>query len=227
LRCCEPIAKLKLSIEQDGFWGGVVCRQLPDGTVQVAAGHHRVAAALAAGITEADLFVAEEMDDASMIRVYARENATQRGVSSTALAGTVAAALKYVAKCILRGTGGAEKFLRTFHVPTVRDRLLSDDGMGWRVLLAFLDDIPGINVGAIQHQLANLKYSGDYARLIAEVQQEIAAEQAAAEASIDLQDGVFTRGTLRHSGQSFPCEGHQPAQQSRATAPGSRRVAHQ
>jgi ParB-like chromosome segregation protein Spo0J len=178
----EAIVRLKLSIEQDGFWGGVVCRQLPDGTLQVGAGHHRVAAALAAGITEADLFVAEAMDDAALIRVYARENATQRGVSSTALAGTVAAAMKYVAKGILTGTGFAEKFFCKFDMRYVRSRLLGEDGMGAEVLLAFLDDIPGINVGSIKHQLANLKYSGDYARLMAEVQQEIATEKAAEEA---------------------------------------------
>jgi hypothetical protein len=64
----------------------------------------------------------------------------------------------------------------------VRSRLLGEDGMGAEVLLAFLHDVPGINTYSVGHQLANLKYSGDYARLIAEVQEEIAAEQAAAEA---------------------------------------------
>jgi hypothetical protein len=64
---------------------------------QIGAGHHRVAAALEAGVTHADVFVAAEMDDATMIRVYARENTTQRGSTSTAMTGTVAAALRYVA----------------------------------------------------------------------------------------------------------------------------------
>jgi hypothetical protein len=199
----EPIAKLKRSMEEDGFWGGVVCRQLPDGTVQIAAGHHRVAAALEAGITEADLFVAEAMDDASMIRVYARENATQRGVSSTALAGTVAAAMKYVAKCILTGADFAGELSSKFDMRYVRSRLLSEDGMGREVLLAFLHDIPGINELSVKHQLANLKYSGDYARLIAEVQEEIAAEQAAAEAqnlarqAAEAAGGVPEQGRVR------------------------------
>jgi hypothetical protein len=129
-----------------------------------------------------DLFFAEAMDDAALIRVYARENATQRGVSSTALAGTVAAALKHVAKGILTGTGLAGELTSKFDMPTVRRRLLSEDGMGREIVLAFLDDIPGINDQSVKHQLANLKYSGDYARLIAEVQAEIAAEQAAADA---------------------------------------------
>jgi hypothetical protein len=163
------------------LWGGVVCRQLPDGTLQIGAGHHRVAAAIAAGITEADLFVATEMDDATMIRVYARENATQRGVSSTALTGTVASALRYVAKAIVTGEGLASEIRRKFDMPTVRRRLLSDDGMGRDVLLAFLHDIPGIHRNAIDQQLANLKTSGEYARLIEQVRQEVIAEHAAVE----------------------------------------------
>jgi hypothetical protein len=119
------------------------------------------------------------MTDASMIRVYARENATQRGMSSTALTGTVAAAMRYVAKMILTGEGVTHKFVSTFHLPTLRDRLLSERGMGREVLLAFLHDIPGINAPSLQHQIANLKTSGDYARIIAEVEHEIADEEAA------------------------------------------------
>ena len=51
----------------------------------------------------------------------ARENATQRGMSSTALTGTVASAMKYVAKTILSGV--AEKFFSNFDLPTLRRRL--------------------------------------------------------------------------------------------------------
>ena len=42
--------------------------------------------------------------------------------------------MKYVAKDILTGTGGAEKFLHTFDMRTVRDRLLTEDGMGREAL---------------------------------------------------------------------------------------------
>jgi hypothetical protein len=38
-----------------------------------------------------------------MIRIYGRENATQRGNSGTAQVGTVAAALRYLAKAIMTG----------------------------------------------------------------------------------------------------------------------------
>src|SRR5215471_7558400 len=54
----ETIANLKKSIEEDGFWGGIVCRQLADGTIQIAAGHHRVATALDVGISVVDVLVA-------------------------------------------------------------------------------------------------------------------------------------------------------------------------
>jgi hypothetical protein len=99
------------------------------------------------------------------------------------MTGTVAAAIRYVVKAIL--TGSTEKFFSSFHMPTLRDRLLEERGMGREVLLAFLGDIPGINDGSVQHQLANLKTSGDYARLIAEVEQEIAAEEADAQAALE------------------------------------------
>jgi hypothetical protein len=172
----EVIANLKQSIEEDGFWGGIVCRKLSDGRVQIGAGHHRVAAALAAGVTVADVFVDEDMDDAAMVRVYARENATQRGQTSTAMTGSIASAVKFVAKGIL--AGAVEEFFHSFDLPTLRARFLGDEGVGWTVILAFLHDIPGINAYSIKHQLANLKASGDYARLIAEVEREIADEQA-------------------------------------------------
>jgi predicted transcriptional regulator len=145
-------------------------------------------AALEAGITEADIFVGEEMDDAAMVRVYVRENATQRGMSSAALTGAVAAAIKYVVKCILTGTGGAVDFNSTFHLPTLRERLLSDDGVGRDVIAAFLHDIPGISKESVRQQLANLKTSGDYARLMAEVEADIDAYLIA--------HGPWRRGTV-------------------------------
>jgi ParB-like chromosome segregation protein Spo0J len=180
----EAVERLRQSIAEDGFWGGIVCRQLPDGTLQIGAGHHRVAAALEAGITTADVFVAEDMDDATMVRVYARENATQRGNTSTALAGAVASAVRYLAKVIL--TGGSQKFLGTLeNLEVIRGNLTSEKGLGEDVLLKFLQDIPGMTLGSVRHQLANLKTSGDYTRLIADIAQEIAAEEAAAQAALE------------------------------------------
>jgi hypothetical protein len=58
----------------------------------------------------ADVFVGD-LDDAAMIRVYARENATQRGNSGTALAGSIASAARFLAKAVL--TGHVSTFLQT------------------------------------------------------------------------------------------------------------------
>jgi hypothetical protein len=39
-----------------------------------------------------------KIEDAEMIKMYATENATQRGNSGTAIAGTVASALRFISK---------------------------------------------------------------------------------------------------------------------------------
>jgi hypothetical protein len=56
--------------------------------------------------------------------------------------------------------------------------------MGREVLLAFLHDIPGLNDVSVRYQLANLKTSGDYARLLAEVAQDL-RERSLARGDID------------------------------------------
>jgi len=165
----EAVAVLTDSIREDGFWGGVVARHNDDGEIEIAAGHHRVKAAIAAGIKSADLFIGD-IDDAGMIRIYARENASQRGNGSTAVAGTVASAIRFLAK---------EQFLTAGKFSSSRARARSDQDLGAPSILAFLDGIPGVNEGTVKAQLANLKASGDYARIIGEVQSEVDAEIAA------------------------------------------------
>jgi hypothetical protein len=175
------VETLKHSIEEHGFWGGVVCRQVEDGTIEIAAGHHRIAAAMQAGITQADLFVrTDPVDNGEMVLLYATENSTQRGNTSTALAGTVASAVSYLTKGIITGTVATEKFFSCFDPEQTRRQLEADRGIGREVIVEFLKKVPGINNGTVQQQLANLKASGDYARLIAAVEDEIAAEEAEA-----------------------------------------------
>jgi hypothetical protein len=93
----SAVTKLRESIEQDGFWGGVVVNQTDDDEIFIIAGHHRIEAAKLAGIDKAELVVFKNLDPNSQIRIYGRENATQRGGSTHALTGTVAAALRKVA----------------------------------------------------------------------------------------------------------------------------------
>src|SRR5206468_7218855 len=85
----SEIKILAESIGSHGFWGGTVCRQLDDGTIEIIAGHRRVAAAIQAGEKEARLFVGH-FDDGEIIRIYATENASQRGNTSTAVTRSVA-----------------------------------------------------------------------------------------------------------------------------------------
>ena len=169
---------LKASMDAHGFWGGIVCRQLADGSLEIAAGHHRVLAALDAGVTEAEVFVRRDVDDAEMIHLYATENATQRGNTSTATAGTVAAAIRWLATIAL--TGERQQLLTPGEIQTIRDNLRSGRGLSQRVLERVLQGVPGMNGGVIMRQLANRKASGDYARLLGEVEQAIAALAAAA-----------------------------------------------
>jgi hypothetical protein len=171
----EVVKQLKESIQEDGFWGGVVCRQTDKG-IEIAAGHHRVAAALAAGIREADVFVANgTMDDAAMVRIYARENATQRGNTGTAQTGSVAAAVRLLAKACLGGSGEFSRSNR-LSLEEIRGNLASEKGLGRDMIVRFLDGIPGINDYSVKEALANLKASGDYARIIGEIQAEIERE---------------------------------------------------
>lgn len=179
------VARLKASIEEDGFWGGVVCRRY-NGHIEIGAGHHRVVAAIQAGITEADLFVAENMDDLALARIYARENATQRGTTNgTARAGSVAAAVQVGAYRLL--TWDVSTIIETWPdltlkaVETLRGQLLTDKGLGALFVDAVLHGVPGVNTKTILEDLASLKKSGGYARIIGQVRAQIVAEEEAAE----------------------------------------------
>jgi hypothetical protein len=51
----------------------------------------------------------------------------------------------------------------------LRKNNISDRGLGQRVVTEFLQTVPGINTNTINQQFANLKASGDYARIIGEM----------------------------------------------------------
>jgi chemotaxis protein histidine kinase CheA len=165
----ERVEMLKQSIMEDGFWGGVVCRQV-DSEIQIVAGHHRVKAAIAAGITKADVLV-KDMDDEAAVRIYSRENATHRGNQGTAQIGSVAAALRWVAR--------SQLVLPDFrqqknYVGGLGD--VTQNGIGQSAICNLLKDVPGISATTVETQLANLKTSGAYTRIVEEVAAEIEVE---------------------------------------------------
>lgn len=54
--------------------------------------------------------------------------------------------------------------------------MLNGRGLGEHTLSEFLKDVPGFGKKIIEQQLANLKTSGIYARIMSEAEAEIAAE---------------------------------------------------
>jgi hypothetical protein len=173
------VVNLKASIKQDGFWGGVVCRKNGD-EIQIVAGHHRVRAAMAAGLKKADLFVSSDIDEPGLVRIYARENATHRGSSSTAQAGSVIAAVRFLAKILMENQSSekVKKIRRDLDLEgnsfnILVGNLTSENGIGHAIIVKFLEGVPGINRRSVDQQLAMLKSSGAYARTIVEIRDEI------------------------------------------------------
>ena len=162
------VAQLAKSIKEHGFWGGIVARRKPDvrGAFQIVAGWHRREAALKRGIEEADIFVGD-FDDRQTVRAYADENATQRGNTSTAQAGSVAAALREI---LLRKLSSVD-FNRTGG-PT-------EDGVGRDAILEELNGVNDINDNVVRQQLAHLKATGAYDRIVNEVTAIVEAEREA------------------------------------------------
>ena len=58
------------------FWDNLIARRTPDGTIQIAYGHHRLIALQRLGVEEVDIPV-RDLDDATMIKIMANENKTE------------------------------------------------------------------------------------------------------------------------------------------------------
>jgi flagellar biosynthesis GTPase FlhF len=181
----DRVKDLKGSIEEDGFWGGVVGRRIKGGEIEVAAGWHRVKAAIAAGLRSADIFIAPQMTDGDMVRIYSRENATQRGNSGTAQAGSIAAAVRILAKALATGNLSpiGDRFTKRA-IEVAAGTMASGDGIGAPIIEELLDGIPGMSKRLISEQLSILKASGQYDRIIAEVKEEIEEENREALAKL-------------------------------------------
>lgn len=192
----EQVATLADSIRQYEFWGGVVVRKCKNGDLEIAAGQHRVAAAMKAGAAEADLTVLDHkiVDDDKMFRIYATENATQRGnKDSSAYSGIVAGAVERIARWILfEDSNNSPSVRRVFTNSQIGHwrEAFEKDGIGRVAVEEFCEGIP-INKTLIDQQLQALKASKDYDRIVGKVIAEfekakaaeiIAAEQAEAEA---------------------------------------------
>ena len=163
------VRELAKSIKEHGFWGGMVGRRRPGARsiIQIIAGWHRREAALKAGIEEADIFVGD-FDDRQTVRAYADENALQRGNTSTSLAGSVAAAIREI---LLRGLSSGER-QQNLGGPT-------QDGVGRDAIHKELEGVHGITENVVRTQLATIKATGAYDRIVREVTALVEAEREA------------------------------------------------
>ena len=93
----EKIEELVGSINLTGFWDNVVVRKNVNGKYELAYGHHRIAAAIRAGKTEAD-FIVKELNDAAMIQVMDSENRETYGSTPLSLIESVKAVVQSLAK---------------------------------------------------------------------------------------------------------------------------------
>jgi hypothetical protein len=219
----DHVKELAESIKEHGFWRGVAARKF-NGEYQLAMGHHRIEAAKLAGIIEEEIHIAD-YTDMQMVRIYAEENATQRGIQiAAAQSGSVAGAIRFLAKDMLQNS----KLAVNSGLAALQHKasLLSEKkGIGIAVVVEFFRGIPGMTKNSISNELANLKESGEYTRIIQEVQKEIeksgaskeiietarkAVEAAKSEPTFDL------RGTLQH----FKTDDHVRKFREMVTGPG-------
>jgi hypothetical protein len=117
------------------------------------------------------------MSDADAVLIYAAENATQRGESSTAGIGTIAAATWLLAKALMKGDVRELSQTCTLKAAeTLRGQIASDKGLGRNVVFEFLKDTPGIREQSVRDFFSTIKSCGEYARIIDEVKCEIDEE---------------------------------------------------
>lgn len=143
------------------------------------AGHHRVAAAIKAGITHAEVFVKDNMSDAEAVLVYATENATQDGNRASAMAGAVASATWLLARMAARDTVREISLTLGWtnqQSAELKKNFESVDGIGYRPILRVLGGV--LKEQTIKDFFANVKSCGEYAKIIADVRKEIDDELA-------------------------------------------------
>jgi len=177
------VATLKSSISELGFWGGVTCRPNPneDGTYQIAAGHHRIQAALEAGVTHAE-FDVKDYSDNQMSRIMISENMTQRGYNAAAIMDSVASAVRRVSTMVLEVNSLCEisqsGLIETQNAFNAAKGSMLKGGIGRDVLMRFMRD-KGPTVDEVKAALAMLKSSGTMARIMDEVVKAVEAKKRA------------------------------------------------
>ena len=192
----EQIEKLKNSISEHGFFGGVKAREV-GGKFELACGHHRIAAARAAGLTHVDIAVGAMSEDV-MIRLMATENATQFGARSTAILNEVSAVMHRVGRVLLEGDNlrgisqRSKEIAKLFQsdraAQVARGTLEKGDGLGRSMIRRYLGGGVEKKCHRSEEEIADgvalLKQSGMYGQIVISLRKEIEAACAVAEKEV-------------------------------------------
>jgi hypothetical protein len=85
--------------------------------------------------------------------IYGIENATQRGTDSTAVVGTVAGAMRIIAKALLVGDlSGFHERLSKRGFEVAAGQLVTARGIGEPIVTEFLAAVPGMDSNTVKQQ---------------------------------------------------------------------------
>lgn len=169
------VARLKASIDADGFWTSVVARLVGDRR-QLAFGHHRIAAARAAGWTTVPIEV-RQLTDWQMVRMLASENATQRGTTAAACLDAIAAVSRVVINQCWKGDATlVSKIFETSltSAESTWGKVRRGEGPGESCILSMMP-AGAFTLGQIRIALGVLKDSGRMAAIVADASGDAAA----------------------------------------------------
>ena len=166
----EAIDSLAKSIEDHEFWNGLLVRKQGN-EYQLVFGHHRLRAAIKAGVDEADIPIVRWTDD-EMIRAMAAENATQRTTNFSACANDVAAAMRVLGYTMLTNDEPTpEHFVKIFTKSksweSARGRFLNGSGLGRDIICRYFEE--RLPMGVLREVIAQMKASGKLAEITEEV----------------------------------------------------------
>ena len=175
----EAVDSLAKSIEDHEFWNGLLVRKY-DNQYQLVFGHHRLRAAIKAGVVEADIPIVY-WDDDRMVRAMAAENATQRQTNFSACANDVAAAMRVLGYAMLTNDEPTPEHLRKIFRrskswDTAKGMFLKGSGLGIDIVCRYFsqddedsDKEQMLSMGVVREVIAQMKASGKLAEITEEV----------------------------------------------------------
>ena len=181
----DTVDKMKASITDLGFWGGLAVRKV--GTkYQLAFGHHRLEALRELGWEKADLNVVR-YDEDQMVRAMVVENATQRGAEGGATIDSVAGIVRRIGYLLLTQSKEELESSKIFEdsrngAEKARTEFLAGNGVGQPVICKYE---PSLSANSVREALVVLKESNHLHTLMLAIKDVIAIEQVQAQEKAD------------------------------------------